>query len=85
MNSYAGMNRRQRLIQYRKDLGNLQEFLNAIGLTDKVGLGIYPQSTNPFFHLDLRGKRGRWAQIDGLYVSFDLGIRYLDKQIGGLK
>ena len=62
MHTYVGMNRRQRLIQYRKDLIDLREFLNATGLTDKTGLGIYPQSTNPFFHLDLRGKRGRWAQ-----------------------
>ena len=76
VNSYAGMNRRQRLIQYRKDLGNLQEFLNAIGLTDKVGLGIYPQSPNPFFHLDLRGKKGRWAEINNEYVGWHLGIEW---------
>ena len=79
--TYVGMTKRQKLIQYKKDLVSLQEFLEILGLTNKVGLGIYPQSNNPFFHLDLRSHKARWAEINSQYVSWNIGISWLKKSI----
>ena len=81
VHSYIGMTKREKLIQYKKDLADFQEFLETLGLTKKVGLGIYPQSNNPFFHLDLRGEKGRWAEIDEQYVAWAIGIQWLEKLI----
>lgn len=78
VHSYADMNRRERLIQYRQDLQDLLKFLETFGLIDKVGLGIYPQSPHPFFHLDLRGKKGRWAIIDKEQLGWTVGIDWME-------
>lgn len=46
----------------------------GFGVTNEIGLGIYPHWNNPGFHLDTRGTRARWGAIDQngkqIYVSF---------------
>ena len=81
VHSYKGMNQKERLVQYLEDIEDLQSFLDLTGLTNKIGWGIYPKTNNPFFHLDLRGKRARWSEINGKEVSFELGFKYIKSQI----
>ncbi len=38
------------------------------------GVGIYPQKK--FIHVDVRGKRARWAQVDDKYVGIEVGLTY---------
>jgi hypothetical protein len=47
-----------------------------MGILDEIGLGIYPQWNSPGFHLDIRGKRGRWGCIDGQYVAFEIALKW---------
>ena len=49
------------------------DVLEQLQLTDRVGLGIYPDWRRPGFHLDVRGSKARWGKINGKpgYVSFE--------------
>ncbi len=75
---YSNMSRREILITFLDDIVLIQKFLSDFGLIDKVGLGIYPQSQNPFFHLDLRGTKARWGRLNGQYVGFDVAVEWLE-------
>ena len=52
---------------------------SGIGVSEIIGLGIYPHWKNPGFHIDTRGERARWgAVMDGgrqVYVSFSEAYR----------
>lgn len=50
--------------------------LKELQLLDHVGLGIYPQWNSPGFHLDVRGKKGRWGMLNGEYVSFSKAFEF---------
>lgn len=61
-------------LDFAEQVRLVEEFLEAFGLADQVGFGIYPNWHRPGFHLDVRGKRARWGAVpDGnggqMYVS----------------
>lgn len=37
------------------------------------GLGIYPDEK--FIHVDTRGKKARWARVNGVYVAYEEGVK----------
>lgn len=39
-----------------------------------VGIGIYPEWSDPGFHLDIRGKPNSWARIDSNYTTYTQGL-----------
>lgn len=49
---------------YKDKIDTITMILKELDLEDKVGFGIYPNSNSKFFHIDFRGRRGRWG---GLY------------------
>ncbi|NDY41233.1 hypothetical protein G3N55_00010 [Dissulfurirhabdus thermomarina] len=58
-------------VPYREQVERLEEVLDALQLSDFVGLGIYPDWAHPGFHLDVRGRRARWGRIGSRYVSLE--------------
>lgn len=46
-----------------------------------IGLGIYPDSLNPFFHLDFGGGWRSWSRLNGEYLSLQSGIDYIQDQL----
>ena len=81
LTDYQDMNRNQVLSAFLYDVELFQSYLEEIGILDKVGLGIYPQSRNPFIHLDLRGKRARWGRLNGRYVGFERAMNWMTRQL----
>lgn len=55
----------------------LTEALAELQALDFVGLGVYPQWNNPGFHLDGRGRKARWGQVDGRYCGIDEALETL--------
>jgi uncharacterized protein YcbK (DUF882 family) len=49
----------------------LCKILDLLQLTDRVGLGLYPDWNSPGFHLDLRGSRARWCYRDGIQLPIE--------------
>lgn len=41
------------------------------------GIGIYPDKTNRFMHLDVRGVAARWGKVGGKYVSIEEALRHV--------
>ena len=90
MSSYRNMSRGERLCRFWTDMGELDRILFLVDIFDEIGWGIYPRSTNPFFHID-RGNRnsfGSWAGLGssggGPYVSFRDGINDIENQLAEL-
>ncbi len=81
LTDYRDMSRRQILKAFSGDVKLLESFLRQWGLLDKVGLGIYPQTPNPFIHLDLRGVRARWGELEGREVSFASAWNWLQGKL----
>ncbi len=82
---YSSM-KRTALETYYDDYLALLEALKTTGDLDLVGLGIYPNQRNPFFHLDSRGRRGRWSRLSPSgtsYVSMAKGLAWLRQIIDG--
>jgi hypothetical protein len=46
---------------YKDTVDLLLDFLKGFGVSEKVGLGIYPGYANPSIHLDFRGEKARWG------------------------
>jgi uncharacterized protein YcbK (DUF882 family) len=44
-----------------------------------VGFGVYPDWYNQGFHLDVRGYKARWSQVNGLYTEINKGVVLLKK------
>ena len=81
LTDYQGMNRSQILSAFFDDVELLRNDLKKLGILDKVGLGIYPQSRNPFIHLDLRGKRARWGVLGGREVGFERVMNWMKRRL----
>ena len=81
LTDYKGLSRSQILIAFLNDVDVLQDYLEERGILNKVGLGIYPDTSNPFIHLDFRGVRARWAQIEGREVGFTFAQDWVLKEI----
>ena len=62
LDSYANLSREEILDVYYKKTQLIENFLQKHGLADKVGLGIYPFMAEPFWHVDVRDRRGRWCR-----------------------
>jgi len=54
------------------------KILDELQVSERVGFGIYPDWNNKGFHLDVRGKRIRWAMVNGVYVSFKEGLKNIE-------
>jgi len=69
-------------IDYLDAVDLMEGFLNGLGVSNGVGLGIYPGWNHDGFHLDTRGRRSRWGWT-GLhykngkkkYVDYDVAYR----------
>jgi hypothetical protein len=48
----------------------VEEALDKLQVSDRVGLGVYIDWAHPGFHLDVRGTRARWGRVGGKYVSY---------------
>jgi len=64
---------------YPTQIDKILKILDWYQVSDKVGLGIYPDWAHQGFHLDVRGTKARWGRIGKDYFSFDFVL----KQIGG--
>jgi hypothetical protein len=53
----------------------------ALRVRDFRGIGIYPRSAKEplkgFIHLDTRAGWGRWARVEGVYVSHQEGLDFI--------
>ena len=41
----------------------IEEILAALGVSNHVGFGVYPNWNTPGFHLDVRGTKARWGAV----------------------
>ena len=60
----------------------INEALERLNQSEKVGLGIYPTWNNKGFHLDVRGFKSRWGFIGKYEVSYTDALKYtVDKKL----
>ena len=64
-------------IDYMKAIRDLELALKNLGISDLIGLGLYPQWEHPGFHIDTRGFYARWGRVNGKYISYDKTIQYI--------
>jgi len=50
------------------------DILQELQVDNRVGFGVYLDWNNKGFHLDLRGRKARWARIEGEYVNIKKSI-----------
>ena len=62
LDDYTHLTRRERFAVYYQKTRWIEELLRKYEIYDKVGLGIYPFARNPFWHIDIRGRRARWCR-----------------------
>lgn len=85
---YSGMGYCERLLRFNADRELILEWLEENSYLN-MGFGFYPQWKNPGIHLDTLGlgpaerKRRRWSQINGKYVSRELGMDWLTSELEG--
>ena len=65
---------------FPEQVSKLLKVLSALQVSDRVGLGVYPDWNNPGFHLDVRGYAARWGRIGSDYVSFNKVLEYLRRR-----
>ena len=81
INSYEGMRRRQKLGMWNVDVSLfIHYFMHQHSGLD-LGLGIYCDSNNPFFHVDVREKDATWSRIGGKYLSFQHCLDWLHNEL----
>lgn len=76
--SYDNMSYCEKILQYYLDWEIIDAELSPI--KEFIGLGIYPQANNPFFHLDFGGGWRSWSRL-GEYLSYSIGIQYMQNEI----
>lgn len=54
----------------------MERFLAKLNVSDRVGLGIYPDWNHPGFHLDVRGEKARWGRLGTTYVGLEEARAY---------
>ena len=68
-------------IDFREAVGLMEKAINILGMSERVGLGIYPHWNNPGFHLDTRGFRARWGAVNRngrqVYVGYDEALIHI--------
>ena len=86
LDNYGGLSRLERLeIYYRKTL-LIEDFLKKYDIFDRVGLGIYPYTWNPFWHIDTRGRKARWCQNrEKSYVGYTSCKKELEREFKDVK
>ena len=57
-------------LPFKDQIDNVMLALDELQVSDRVGVGLYPDWNSPGFHLDVRGVKARWGRI-GEYVSFE--------------
>ena len=81
---YHLMDKQDKEISYYRKTLELEHFLANGSIDDLVGFGLYCVQNNPFFHLDTRGFRARWARMTPTgykYVAYKACIDYLKEQL----
>lgn len=63
----------------------LMTYLHRKGLVNFVGVGLYPDWSNPGFHIDCRGSRASWGKINSTegYVSYAAALEYAKNKYNG--
>lgn len=68
-------------INFRDAVELVEETIQNLGVSERVGLGVYPHWNNPGFHLDARGYRARWGAVKRngrqVYVSYDEALAHI--------
>ena len=68
-------------IDFRDAVERLQEAIQILSVSERVGLGVYPHWNSPGFHLDTRGYRARWGAVNRngrqVYVSYDEALTHI--------
>jgi len=68
-------------IAFRDAVELAEETIQKLGVSEQVGLGVYPHWNNPGFHLDTRGYRSRWGAVKRngrqIYVSYDEALTHI--------
>ena len=81
LRNYDPTHRKSLLQSYYDDWLHLTDVLSETGDMEIVGLGLYPNQNNPFFHLDTRGRKARWSRL----VSSGPSDRSLDDGLAWLR
>ena len=72
LDDYTHLLREERLYVYYQKTQLIEDLLQAHEMHDKIGLGIYPYSVNPFWHIDTRGMKARWCRNEKkIYVGYE--------------
>ena len=77
--SYKG-----KLLLYRKNLDDFNNFLIRNKLTRLVTKSCYPNQNGPFIHVDARGKPASWGRLQNKgdqYVSYAACLAWIDKEL----
>jgi hypothetical protein len=56
---------------------HLNRFLHDNNLHRYLGLGLYPDWSDPGFSIDIRGKKDLWAKMDGKWVDYSEALTKL--------
>lgn len=63
-------------IDFKTAIIEIERILEELGISDYVGLGIYPDWNTAGFHIDIRGYKARWGRLSGKYVSYEMAKKY---------
>lgn len=63
-------------MSYVDQIELIEEVFENFGITEKIGLGIYPTWNNKGFHVDVRGYKARWGYLGKDAVSFTDALKY---------
>ena len=86
LDDYTNMSRQERLFVYHQKTQWIEVLLRKYEIYDKVGLGIYPFATNPFWHIDVRGVKARWCRDKNRqYKGYASCKKEMEKELGPFK
>lgn len=63
-------------MSFVEQIGLVEEALENLNATYRVGLGIYPTWNHRGFHVDTRGTRARWGYLGKEPVAFETALKY---------
>ena len=81
ISDYSGLSREDILVQWNIDVQVFTHYFLKFYPSTPMGIGIYCDANNPFFHVDLRETRGSWSRLGGRYRDFYECIQYLHKEL----
>ena len=79
--SYEGMDRHTKLSLWNVDLNLFIHYFMTHKAYEPLGLGVYCDSPNPFFHVDTRDEHADWSRIRGRYRPFSECLTWIHNQL----